>query len=1420
MNNHNTRRRDDRSAAADPFKQWVPTDKYPLDRDSDRRRNRAATVPAQSYDPRSYPSHDTRYNDPRQPSRSHRHDPHYPSAAPSSSYHHSAQAPSTSKAYQHATRPSAQYPSSGYHHPQPSSYQPSHPTPAYPTASSSHRPHPEPPDPRPSRRPAPPMHQSSYDQVSSSEEMARASKHPARAVHPSTQPPLPTSANQAFWVPTQEMSSSRRHKDPYRDRDKDQERERERDKPTVELETRYKDRTRTERHREREREHTTEVRHQESSRSKHHDRRKDSDTEGVLYSEQRNASKASLSGREGYSAPVRDGHRRHRTEDGTTSTGRRHQHENTQNPITTMSQSTSVQQPDIQQTGEPPPAPRVMPVYLPPKAKSQRSHREGRPSITQGAQSGSDTERATGKVVHIRSSYHGARTNIRTQHRMERTPSGPAVQRSDGHTSTRDRGNHDVPIGTRDDMKRLESKYGVHQDTRQPLAPINVDIPLVTPGFNASALPTETRTSAIPHIVSIRAGQGPSDPHDAHFKSSAISHSDAPQDIVIHPPHPTSASIVKPSSYTRSQSDRPVGVEHALTEPRGGDLPPGQRMSIHEPSRALPTPTSKPYPRGNPETGVDNPSSSYPHSRPPSRATHRTSTGNAVPPAVVGPRPLRSVSQGPQTNEPPTRPPSVAQYVPTISSVPNQYSVPPSPAHPANGSPPKAGHTHGSLSSARPSPKNVQLHGVSPSHSTSAQQAPSAPPSVHPTPITVPQTLTASSRPSTRDGVHTDAAYAHQQSADRQGTADVRPGFQQTSDSTTVKASWVVQTPATIRRAKISREDKYLRDHFNSETPHAQLRQVLSQDDDSFPRASSSMMKASQTTTPATSSQRNSPGTKARDVPFGTPRGTSASSSPSFGSAKEVTFTNSGSSLLLSLIFSHAIQAPTPEHVPRQNLPPHLAGPPQIAVVGATPITIARDLPQGRVDHALLAPSFPAPTRASRTISSSQDHQSQPPQPAVRNMSSTSYQPQLAPAVHAPSLFQPYRPPSLPVPEDHGKFSPPPLPIPPPRGLEDSPPPPIETRTSEIIPTRSQSDGHPQNYVHPVPEVQSEMFHMPSQSSVPSQFPSVPPPRATQTWQPSKLDSNTVPTPISNGSAAVAHLDARFSKPVFAQPDDVQVAHQEIMRSIPVLPSQSSAPSTRPRPKVTIEDVPESPVLSKAISTSVPAITPSLPASRPALPTQHTTVANANLTSKFAVVDQPGHKSSPQSRSKDPPLHRGTEPSVMTAAPPMPPPTSAAASTSTHMPSSAPPTQPTFPSFAQAAPPQRATPHTASSRTFQRDAEMLPASKLSTSAGANSGSFGSVNKSSVAPVQTTYNPVSTATGQHQPANGVSVQGPSASRLVNASATTAPRPSASATASMPKVPAHTMIGSGQPVGALGLHISTPSTTINTQPSICS
>lgn len=144
------------------------------------------------------------------------------------------------------------------------------------------------------------------------------------------QPSVSAPPNHTVWIPPQETSSSRRHKDPYRDRDRDHERERdrdrerdrERDKPTPELENRYKDRTRADRPRERERERATEARYQEPTRSRHHDRRKDSDTEAVMYSEQRNASKASLSGREGHSSAreLANGHRRHRTEEGTTST--------------------------------------------------------------------------------------------------------------------------------------------------------------------------------------------------------------------------------------------------------------------------------------------------------------------------------------------------------------------------------------------------------------------------------------------------------------------------------------------------------------------------------------------------------------------------------------------------------------------------------------------------------------------------------------------------------------------------------------------------------------------------------------------------------------------------------------------------------------------------------------------------------------------------------------------------------------------------------------------------------------------------------------------------------------------------------------------------------------------------------------------
>lgn len=463
--------------------------------------------------------------------------------------------------------------------------------------------------------------------------------------------------------------------------------------------------------------------------------------------------------------------------------------------------------------------------------------------------------------------------------------------------------------------------------------------------------------------------------------------------------------------------------------------------------------------------------------------------------------------------------------------------------------------------------------------------------------------------------------------------------------------------------------------------------------------------------------------------------------------------------------------------------------------MGATPVTTTRDLPHGRVDHALLAPPFPAPTGVLRTTSSSQD-QSVLLQPAVRNPSPTSYQPQLAPAVHGLSLFQSYQPPSPPIYEDSGQFSPPPLPIPPPRGPEDSPPPPIETRTSEIIPTRSHVPGYPQSDDHSIPEVQSEMLHLPSQPLARSQLLSVPPLRAAQPWQSSKVDSDTAPTPTSNVPVVAAHDEARSSQRAFAQSDDVPIVHQEIMRSISVLPSQSSAP-TRSRQKVTVEDVPEDslPMLTKGIPTSVP-LTPLASVSRPLQLSQNTSIPNTHSTSKFAVVDPPGHRSSPPSRSKDPLLHRNIEPSAMPAAPPMPPPTPAAAPTFTRFPYSAPLTQPTFSSSSQVAPAQRATSHTVP-RTSQRAAEILQANKLSLSTGTNPGATGSV---------------STATDQHQPPNIASVQGPWVSRLVNAPTTTAPHLNTSAV-SATKVAAPTTT-LGPVVGVSALHASGQSTS--TQP----
>ncbi|KAF9227556.1 hypothetical protein BS17DRAFT_391840 [Gyrodon lividus] len=877
----------------------------------------------------------------------------------------------------------------------------------------------------------------------------------------------------------------------------------------------------------------------------------------------------------------------------------------------------------------------------------------------------------------------------------------------------------------REDVKsRLESKYGltVQQDTRQPLPQVNVDIPLVTPGFNASSLPSENRMgSAVPQF-----------------------------EIIIHPAHPTSASIVKSSDHTRSQSsevpraqpDQPLVVERSRTDPHGADPSPGHRMSIHESSRVLPTSMSRSqsYVRGNPETGVENVSSTHAHARLPPRSTHRISTSNVVPPVVAGPRPLRSASQGLQTNEPPTRPLSVAHNAPVMVSMPNQQSVPPSSADRTNISTVKTEHVHGSLPPVQPSPKDTQSHigahhrGLLSSHSMPIHRAPSGPP----TPLVLPQTLNSSSQPSTRHGAYLQAAGTHQHQADQQSTTEnlfePRQMTSQASNAGTVKASWVVQTAASAaaKDATMSREDKYLRDHqLNVDTPygaHAQLRQVLSQDEDPFPRVTSSIMKVSQAMTPPTSLRRNSPDSKAKEVQLGTPRGITANASPNSAQLRD---------------------APTPEHLPRQDLPhpsSSTMGPPQIAVVGATPVAKARDLPhQGRVDHALLAPPFPTPARSPRTVSSSRDQRSQPskpaprdappvsyqPQPTPRNVPSVPYQPQPAPAVHAPSVFQPYPPPHPPLEEENGQFSPPPLPVPPPRGPEDSPPPPIETRSTEIIPARWQSHKDLEGNMDSVPQLPDDMLQKPIQLTVHSQASFTPPVYTQQTWQTRRSENNAAPTTMRAGSLTIPQVDVRSPRPSNlpavqppAQPDGGanSAAHQGATRFASAPQAQPSAPPTRPRPKVTIEDVPEdSPVFGNTISTSPLPMTPSVPTPRPTQAPQQTTVGNTSLASaKVATANQGTVRSSPQSRVKDSPLHRATESSsAPLVAPPMPPPTPVPyAPTSTRTPLSAPPTQAMFFPSAESASAQRSASQTGSSRTYQRAAEMLQTTKPSTTSAA------------------------------------------------------------------------------------------------------
>ncbi|KAG6332816.1 hypothetical protein ID866_6271, partial [Astraeus odoratus] len=583
-----SRRREDRSAAAshaDPYRTTARTssEKYHTDFEAERsKRQRSATLPQHVQDPR----YDPRYYESKHSSgRTHRQDPlQYAAAAPSTStsYHQPVPGPSTSRTHQHAARPSAQYPTPGaysYHHG--SSYHtttaPAQPPPTPQAAappSSSRRAHPEAPDPRTYSRAGPaaaPVVQPSYDRAPSVAEVGKSSSRP-RTAQSSTQP------THSFWVPPQqqqqqEMPSTRRTKENDRDRDRhrDRDRERERDRgreterTAAELERdRYMEKLKAERRMERERAAEAEKykEYRDRSKSRH---RKESDSEGVAQT---------------------DRHRRHRTEDAAPpSTGQRRQYveeppgaptttrrhaEATHNPISSAqayptsdprANGMAPSQPGEHQSGYAPPAPRVMPVYLPPKAsKTHRSHHERRLSVVaqaQGAQSGSDTERPPGKYLIAHSIGWSEPTQellCRGTTDTSRVPLGkkaavihqpPQERYGSMHTL---RTSVNVP---------LQSKYGSHS-TRQPLAQVNADLPHVNAGYHMPSLPQDNRAggSSVPQFVSIRAGQGPSDPHayDAYFKSQPALRSDDPQVTTPNHPHPTSASIIKPPAPARTHS--------------------------------------------------------------------------------------------------------------------------------------------------------------------------------------------------------------------------------------------------------------------------------------------------------------------------------------------------------------------------------------------------------------------------------------------------------------------------------------------------------------------------------------------------------------------------------------------------------------------------------------------------------------------------------------------------------------------------------------------------------------------------------------------------------------------------------------------------------------------------------------------------
>ncbi|KAI6162473.1 hypothetical protein EDD17DRAFT_549043 [Pisolithus thermaeus] len=522
-----SRKREDRSTTADAYRTWQPSEKYQTDHETERRRHRSSTLPANPQESRHYPTQDPRYHDSRQSSRTHRRDQtHY---YPPASNPPPAVGPSTGRTNTHHV--ARQHSTSGGHpYHQSSSYHTSAPSQPPPTSQgtvgatmppSSRRPYQEAPGQRvhPQTVSATtPAVQASYDKSYSAPEAARSAKQ--RTTHSSTQP-ASAQPSHVIWVPPQqEMGSTRRHKENEKDhergRDRDRERERgkretERAPAEVEKERYF---SRPERHRERDRPVEPEryKDYREPSKSRH---RRESDSEGVAHADRLN------------------GHRRHRIDDSVvpTSSSRRQPVEDP-HVSSTRRHAEAAQNPINSAQAHPTTDPRAEGVNSAQRAsKPPRSHHDKRLSVAaqaQGAQSGSDTERPSGR------------------HRMERTHSGAAVQRNDGYvpTTMRERGGRDAQPDLREDAK--ESKYGSH-NARQPRAQANPIPPEIPP--NVQSPPSGTRVGpSVAQFVSIRAGQGPSDPQ---AKRLAFTQRPPLSSSHLHKPEPI---LTKPSVLMLTKS--------------------------------------------------------------------------------------------------------------------------------------------------------------------------------------------------------------------------------------------------------------------------------------------------------------------------------------------------------------------------------------------------------------------------------------------------------------------------------------------------------------------------------------------------------------------------------------------------------------------------------------------------------------------------------------------------------------------------------------------------------------------------------------------------------------------------------------------------------------------------------------------------